>query len=215
MAGAAVALAFVSVAVDKPVAQWLALNFGWTFTGGAEGASAMLGVIAGSMITIAGVVFSMTLVALSLRGRILRVGYELKRAQHTVRRATDEVTRERGLSTPQYAVLDALDRDPGLHGAALARPCFVTPQTMNQLLQRLERAGLVLRASDPTHGRRLVYTLSESGAGLLAAMTASMDAVQRRSRGLTRVAGARRIGEAVAARMNCRAGSRSPLARSV
>lgn len=66
MAAVAVALALVSVTVDKPVAEWLALNFGWTFTGGAEGASAMLGVIAGSMITIAGVVFSMTLVALSL-----------------------------------------------------------------------------------------------------------------------------------------------------
>ena len=66
MAGAAVALALVSVTVDKPVAEWLALNFGWTFTGGAEGASALLGIVAGSMITIAGVVFSMTLVALSL-----------------------------------------------------------------------------------------------------------------------------------------------------
>lgn len=66
MAGAAVALAFVSVAVDKPVTEWLTLKWGWTFTGGGEGASAVLGVIAGSMITIAGVVFSMTLVALSL-----------------------------------------------------------------------------------------------------------------------------------------------------
>jgi uncharacterized membrane protein len=56
----------------------VALNFGWTFTGGAEGASAVMGVIAGSMITIAGVVFSMTLVALSLASsqlgpRLLRV----------------------------------------------------------------------------------------------------------------------------------------------
>ncbi len=66
MAGVAVALAFVSVAISEPVTEWFTLNFGWTFTGGAEGASAVLGIIAGSMITIAGVVFSMTLVALSL-----------------------------------------------------------------------------------------------------------------------------------------------------
>ncbi|MEQ8765475.1 MAG: DUF2254 domain-containing protein [Planctomycetota bacterium] len=66
MAGAAVALAFLSVAVDKPLTEWLALSLGLNFTGGAEGASAVLGIIAGSMITIAGVVFSMTLVALSL-----------------------------------------------------------------------------------------------------------------------------------------------------
>lgn len=66
MAGAAVVLAFVTVAVEAPVSDWLQRTSGWTFTGGAEGASAVLGAIAGSMITIAGVVFSMTLVALSL-----------------------------------------------------------------------------------------------------------------------------------------------------
>jgi uncharacterized membrane protein len=66
MAIAAVLLAFISVALDRPVTNWLSRSWGWTFTGGAEGASSVLGIIAGSMITIAGVVFSMTLVALSL-----------------------------------------------------------------------------------------------------------------------------------------------------
>jgi len=66
MAGGAMVLTFATIALDEPVTDWLTLNWGWTFTGGAEGASALLGVIAGSMITIAGVVFSMTLVALSL-----------------------------------------------------------------------------------------------------------------------------------------------------
>jgi uncharacterized membrane protein len=66
MAGSAVALALLGLAVDVPVTEWLALNLGWTFAGGAEGASAVMGVVAGSMIAIAGVVFSMTLVALSL-----------------------------------------------------------------------------------------------------------------------------------------------------
>ena len=59
-------LAFATVALDKLVTDWLTLNWGLNFTGGAEGASSLLGAIAGSMITIAGVVFSMTLVALSL-----------------------------------------------------------------------------------------------------------------------------------------------------
>lgn len=66
MAICAVSLALASVALDRQVTNWLLHAWGWTFTGGAEGASAVLSVIAGSMITIAGVVFSMTLVALSL-----------------------------------------------------------------------------------------------------------------------------------------------------
>ncbi|MBU1139165.1 MAG: DUF2254 domain-containing protein, partial [Proteobacteria bacterium] len=66
MACGAVALAFGTVSLDAPVTDWLHRAWGWTFTGGAEGAAALLGTVAGSMITIAGVVFSMTLVALSL-----------------------------------------------------------------------------------------------------------------------------------------------------
>lgn len=66
MASGAMVLAFATIAMDAPVTYWLTLNWGLTYTGGAEGASSLLGAIAGSMITIAGVVFSMTLVALSL-----------------------------------------------------------------------------------------------------------------------------------------------------
>jgi len=66
MAGGAMVLAFATIAMDTRVTDWLTLNWGWTFTGGAEGSSSLLGAIVGSMITIAGVVFSMTLVALSL-----------------------------------------------------------------------------------------------------------------------------------------------------
>lgn len=66
MASGAMLLATVTVSLDTLLTDWLALNLGLIFTGGAEGASSLLGTIAGSMITIAGVVFSMTLVALSL-----------------------------------------------------------------------------------------------------------------------------------------------------
>lgn len=66
MSGGAVLLAFGTVSLDGVVTEWLRKTWGWTFTGGAEGASSVLGTVAGSMITIAGVVFSMTLVALSL-----------------------------------------------------------------------------------------------------------------------------------------------------
>ena len=66
MAAVAVALALVSVTLDETVKDWSELGLDWIFSGDAEGASTMLGTIAGSMITITGVVFSMTLVALSL-----------------------------------------------------------------------------------------------------------------------------------------------------
>lgn len=66
LAAGAVALAFIAVGLDESVPDRWLQNQTWAYTGGAEGASAVLGTIAGSMITIAGVVFSLTLVALSI-----------------------------------------------------------------------------------------------------------------------------------------------------
>jgi uncharacterized membrane protein len=66
MALAAVVLAFGLLALDGGIAgRWIAAH-GLGYGGGAEGASTVLQTIATSMMTIAGVVFSMTLVALSL-----------------------------------------------------------------------------------------------------------------------------------------------------
>ncbi|MBC7500780.1 MAG: DUF2254 domain-containing protein [Herminiimonas sp.] len=66
MALLAVALSFLTVALDRTLTQeWLS-QVAWIYSGGAEGASAVLQTISSSMITIAGVVFSLTLVALSL-----------------------------------------------------------------------------------------------------------------------------------------------------
>lgn len=66
MACLAVALAVSSVELDRAVAGDLLKRLGWSYSGGAEGASLLLGTVAGSMVAIAGTVFSMTLVALSL-----------------------------------------------------------------------------------------------------------------------------------------------------
>ena len=66
MACLAVVLAFTAVELDKVFDKGGLQFLGWSYSGGAEGASLLLGTVAGSMIAIAGTVFSMTLVALSL-----------------------------------------------------------------------------------------------------------------------------------------------------
>jgi len=66
MACLAVALAVGAVELDRAGAEGWLQGLHWIYSGGAEGASLMLGTVAGSMIAIAGTVFSMTLVALSL-----------------------------------------------------------------------------------------------------------------------------------------------------
>src|ERR1700722_9693573 len=84
-----------------------------------------------------------------------RIGYLLKRVQHSLRSRMDKVLESKGLTTPQYAVLSFLENEPGASSAELARRSFVTPQTMIRIVENLETLGLIRREPHPTHGRGL------------------------------------------------------------
>jgi DNA-binding MarR family transcriptional regulator len=88
------------------------------------------------------------------------------------------VLREHGATLAQYAVLTALDEEPGLSNAGLARRAFVTPQTMNQVLQELEQKGWVARHPDPAHARILQADLTPAGRTALRACRLAVDAVE-------------------------------------
>ena len=73
----AVGLGFLLLAMDRGMAPDALREIGWAYTGGPDGARELLATVAGSMITVAGVVFSITIVVLSLASsqlgpRILR-----------------------------------------------------------------------------------------------------------------------------------------------
>jgi len=62
----AIALAVAMLTLDRQGYYGVLENWGWLYTGSADGARAMLSAIAGSTITVAGTVFSITIVALQL-----------------------------------------------------------------------------------------------------------------------------------------------------
>jgi DNA-binding MarR family transcriptional regulator len=105
-------------------------------------------------------------------------GYLLKRAQAALHAAMTAVLREHGATIPQYAVLTALDEEPGLSNAGLARRAFVAPQTMNQVLRELEQKGWVARHPDPAHARILQAELTPAGRTVLRACRLAVDAVE-------------------------------------
>ncbi len=65
-AALAILLSFATGVLDQKLTQAGATEMWWLYSGGAEGARQVLSTIAGSMITVAGVVFSITIVVLSL-----------------------------------------------------------------------------------------------------------------------------------------------------
>jgi DNA-binding MarR family transcriptional regulator len=92
----------------------------------------------------------------------------IRKTQHLLRLGIENALRNIGLTAPQYSVLAALAGQPGLSGAALARHCDVTPQTMTGIIANLAGSGLVTRESDPEHGRIIRTLLTPGGADLLA-----------------------------------------------
>lgn len=109
-----------------------------------------------------------------------RLGYALKRAQHALRVSMDEALRPLELTTPQYAVLCAVEAEAGLSNARLARAAFVTAQAMQGVLANLERSGFLERRPDPNHGRVLRSELTARGRNVLAQAHSAVRVVENK-----------------------------------
>ncbi|MGI3781543.1 MAG: MarR family winged helix-turn-helix transcriptional regulator, partial [Janthinobacterium lividum] len=79
-----------------------------------------------------------------------------------------------------YSCLELLAQSPGLSNSELARGTFVTRQSMNVLLQALQRDGLVTRPEQAAVGRVLPAELTDAGRHQLATASAVVRAVEDR-----------------------------------
>jgi DNA-binding MarR family transcriptional regulator len=109
-----------------------------------------------------------------------RVGYLIKRAQTVLHDAMVDALGPYGLTVTQFAVLTALEEEPGLSNADLARRAFVTPQSMHAVLQELESRQLLVRRTHPEHRRVLRAELTEAGRRTLKEAARAIDAVEER-----------------------------------
>ncbi|MFF0294564.1 MarR family winged helix-turn-helix transcriptional regulator [Kitasatospora sp. NPDC004615] len=108
------------------------------------------------------------------------LGYLLKEASSALRAAMEEVLRPLGMSVTHYSCLELLAQRPGLSNSELARGAFVTRQTMNVLLQALERDGYVTRPAEAPVGKALPTRLTASGRRSLQKASAAVRSVEAR-----------------------------------
>src|SRR5690242_16472607 len=100
---------------------------------------------------------------MTVPGIELAAGYLVKRVQHSFRRHSDAALQAVGVSMAQYAVLRALADHPDASAAELARLCFVTRQSLQDVLGGLRAAELVVAADGPPRGRARGLRLSVLG----------------------------------------------------
>jgi DNA-binding MarR family transcriptional regulator len=108
------------------------------------------------------------------------LGYLLKEASVALRAAMEEVLRPLGMSVTHYACLELLAQRPGLSNSELARGTFVTRQSMNVLLQALERDGCVSRPAEAPVGKVLPTRLTTRGRRSLEKATVAVRSVEVR-----------------------------------
>jgi DNA-binding MarR family transcriptional regulator len=108
------------------------------------------------------------------------LGYLLKEASSVLRAAMEEVLRPLGLSVTQYSCLELLAQRPGLSNSELARGAFVTRQSMNVVLQGLERDGYVTRPAEAPVGKVLPTRLTARGRRSLEKATVAVRSVELR-----------------------------------
>ncbi|QHC65674.1 MarR family transcriptional regulator [Rathayibacter oskolensis] len=108
------------------------------------------------------------------------LGYLLKEASSSLRAAMEAVLRPLGMTVTHYSCLELLAQRPGLSNSELARGAFVTRQSMNVLLQSLEREGDVIRPAEARVGKILPTELTPRGRQRLEAATVAVRGVELR-----------------------------------
>ena len=85
-----------------------------------------------------------------------------------------------GVTTAQFNVLSAVQQQPGISNASLARGAFVTAQSMLGIVANLEKMGLLHRTPHQTHGRIMQSELTKKGTEVLASAREAIDDVEKR-----------------------------------
>lgn len=101
------------------------------------------------------------------RSRPVRFLYLIGLVDRGIQRQLRRILAPLELSIPEYTTLAVLEVEPGLSNADLARRSMVRPQSMNEVIARLEERALVERSQHPAHGRILMAEVTDAGRALL------------------------------------------------
>ena len=105
-----------------------------------------------------------------------RISYVVGRLDRAISR--EIAKRVAPLTVAQYTALSVIRARDGLSNAQLARRTYVTSQSMNAVVMRLEKDGLIRRSRDPGHGRVMRSELTPAGHEVLRRCDESVDELE-------------------------------------
>ncbi|MHA6758919.1 MarR family winged helix-turn-helix transcriptional regulator [Streptacidiphilus sp. PAMC 29251] len=110
---------------------------------------------------------------------LTRVIWSARRAGVALQSAKELRLRPLGLVTAHYSLLAAVEANPGITGAELARELGVSPQNIAGLAARLVGSGLIERHPHERHRQVLETWLTPEGSRLLALAEAEVEDLEK------------------------------------
>jgi DNA-binding MarR family transcriptional regulator len=108
-----------------------------------------------------------------------RISYVVARLERAIRHAISKRVKPYGLTTLQYTTLSVLGHRGELSNAQLARRAYMTPQSMSEVIDALEKKGLIERNPHPNHRRVFPAALTPEGRRVLKACNDAVDELEQ------------------------------------
>jgi DNA-binding MarR family transcriptional regulator len=100
--------------------------------------------------------------------QVQAIGYHLREIAHMLKRHLAVLLASEGLTLPQMLVLRRVKEKGEVTLGEIAADLHLAPSTLSDIIKRLERDGLVEKASDPRDMRVIRLRMLEKGKDLLA-----------------------------------------------
>jgi DNA-binding MarR family transcriptional regulator len=95
------------------------------------------------------------------------IGYQMRRAQLAIFQDFMDAVGKHNVTPGQFGVLVLIESNPGLNQSELGEAMGVDRSTMVAVIDKLEKAGYVLRETAPNDRRSYALKLSQAGVTLL------------------------------------------------
>jgi DNA-binding MarR family transcriptional regulator len=107
-----------------------------------------------------------------------RISYVVARLERALRRAINDRVSVYDVTVLQYTTLSVLGRRGELSNAQLSRRAYMSPQAMSEVIEALERKGLITRNPHPNHRRVYPAALTARGKTVLEACDRLVDEME-------------------------------------
>lgn len=108
------------------------------------------------------------------------LGFLLRQAAHAYHLKMEKVLLDHALTPPQFTILKIVSVYPNCSNAEIARYASLTPQTVNLMINKLEKMVFVSKNAHPHNKKVQCIEITENGAKILMDATQAIEQLEEK-----------------------------------